>query len=404
MRGRALVRKERGATITIVAVSLVAMLSMMALAIDIGYLFKGRNDAQRAADAAALAGASAFRDFPDPNQTSTQTEAHDRAMEYASRNSVLGTPIDTSSEVTVTLFPADRKVRVIIQRASVGLWFAKIFGLNSTSLAAKAAAHVSTATTTTDCVKPVAIRDLWNEVNTTTQDVNADRIWNWDQATQEQWVFDAGSGDSYDPGTTGYGSGWRNGFGTGTANRKDGDYGRRALIMDVDPSNATPTSYYQSWGFLNDSTNEGADTLAWRTLNCDPRGVSLNQEVRALNGGKIGQTTKAWDDLANEDPGLYWDDNTNAPAGTTNAPGGDWTKSSRVMTIMLFSPAEVGTNNSNNFHAANLARFFLEKRACGPKGGVGTCKAPVTARFLGFVPGTGEGPQGSLVMKLQLIE
>src|SRR5215469_2562152 len=51
---------ETGATLFILAGSMVMMLGISALAIDVGTFYLARNEAQRAADAAALAGASMF--------------------------------------------------------------------------------------------------------------------------------------------------------------------------------------------------------------------------------------------------------------------------------------------------------------------------------------------------------
>jgi len=49
--------RERGATMAIVAISLVAIIAMAALSIDVGTLYEAKAEAQRAADAAALAAA-----------------------------------------------------------------------------------------------------------------------------------------------------------------------------------------------------------------------------------------------------------------------------------------------------------------------------------------------------------
>ncbi len=48
---------QRGFTMAIVAISMVAIISMAALSIDIGTLYEAKAEAQRAADAAALAAA-----------------------------------------------------------------------------------------------------------------------------------------------------------------------------------------------------------------------------------------------------------------------------------------------------------------------------------------------------------
>lgn len=56
-------RTQRGATLVLVAVCLVALTGVGAVVIDLGMLLKARSDAQRAAEAGALAGASAFREY-----------------------------------------------------------------------------------------------------------------------------------------------------------------------------------------------------------------------------------------------------------------------------------------------------------------------------------------------------
>jgi len=53
-------RRERGVTILLVAVAMMALLAMAALAIDIVTLYVSEGEAQRVADAAALAGAKVF--------------------------------------------------------------------------------------------------------------------------------------------------------------------------------------------------------------------------------------------------------------------------------------------------------------------------------------------------------
>jgi len=73
---------ERGQTIILVAISLVSLLAMAALAIDIVTLYAARSEMQRAADAAALAGAKAIADsgittllLADPNFATVQSWA-----------------------------------------------------------------------------------------------------------------------------------------------------------------------------------------------------------------------------------------------------------------------------------------------------------------------------------------
>ncbi|WP_233862519.1 TadG family pilus assembly protein [Paraburkholderia adhaesiva] len=67
--------KQKGAVAVTVALSMVAMLSFAALAIDIGNLMVARNELQNAADAAALAGAGCLKPRSEcGNSTATQPD------------------------------------------------------------------------------------------------------------------------------------------------------------------------------------------------------------------------------------------------------------------------------------------------------------------------------------------
>src|SRR5712692_10818918 len=78
---------ERGQTIVLVAVALVSLLGMAALAIDVVTLYVARSEMQRAADAAALAGAKAFVDSGVTTDPTRQTLAQD--MANATINSIV---------------------------------------------------------------------------------------------------------------------------------------------------------------------------------------------------------------------------------------------------------------------------------------------------------------------------
>src|SRR5713226_8847731 len=91
--------EERGQTIVLVAIALVSLLGMAALAIDVTTLYVARGEMQRAADAAALAGAKAFVDSgvtTDPTNATRQTLAQDMANATISsmvqQNKIAGAP------------------------------------------------------------------------------------------------------------------------------------------------------------------------------------------------------------------------------------------------------------------------------------------------------------------------
>ncbi len=85
---RRTVGNRRGAALAIVAVSLVVILGMGALVVDMGMLMKQREDAQRAADAAALAGASAF--IRTTRRSMPWIEPRDSRLRHLARNYVGG--------------------------------------------------------------------------------------------------------------------------------------------------------------------------------------------------------------------------------------------------------------------------------------------------------------------------
>ena len=80
---------ERGATIVFVSLAVAALLSIVALAVDVGMLYTARGEAQRAADAAALSGAQAgFIDSPGDEQL-----ARNEAARIGNQNRVQDRPV-----------------------------------------------------------------------------------------------------------------------------------------------------------------------------------------------------------------------------------------------------------------------------------------------------------------------
>ncbi len=168
-RLKALWANEDGSAMALVAISLTALVSLMALGIDVGMLFNARSEAQRAADSAALAGASAFLDYPAKE---APKPAQERAVEYAVQNEIRNVAI-REDEVAVFVNVDSATVTVRVHRDGVSTWFARIFGRTDVPIGAQATAQASNAGTA-QCVKPFAVPDLWEE---TTDDTNRNRIW-----------------------------------------------------------------------------------------------------------------------------------------------------------------------------------------------------------------------------------
>ena len=171
-------QKERGQTILLVAISLVTLLGMTALAIDVVTLYVSRAEAQRAADAAALAGAKMLVDTgltTDPcNSTlasAAQTLAMNQAMLVAAQNNVSGQaptatvtfPNGTGTTSCPNSFGINPQVKVVVQRTGLPTFFSRIWGSALGSVSASAVAEGynpsgSAGLNTTGSVIPISPR------------------------------------------------------------------------------------------------------------------------------------------------------------------------------------------------------------------------------------------------------
>ena len=160
-------RTERGATLLIVAASLVAFLLLAGLAIDLVALYLGRSEAQRAADAGALAGAQqfVFSGFftGAVTQGAVTTLATNSATAAAEQNKVGGQTL-TTSDITVPALDFSRAGNPLITvqvSKSLPTFFMKIFGVNSVTIGTTATAEAYDPGGTTggptfcaSCLKP----------------------------------------------------------------------------------------------------------------------------------------------------------------------------------------------------------------------------------------------------------
>jgi len=396
------IRGERGATLVFVAVSVGALFGFLALAIDLGMMFVARNDAQRAADAAALAGASAFLDFSTADAV---TPARDRAMEYALRNTFQNGPID-SSEVTIRVVPESSKVGVAIQRDSVPTLFARTLGMRWVPIGAYAEAEAVSAGAAR-CLKPFAVPDIWQDTN---GDTNLNRIWD----ENEVWTYGDAPGDVYAPFSgpgglpteTGYGSSWRD-LTTGLA----GDLGRQIKIKITDPQDVAAPSpgIFLPWRLPPDGDGEtcsrgggggtndaGAATYRNNICTCNTADIQLGTEYPIEPGNMVGPTWQGVGELIDSDPNAVWDEATQSVQNSTYGSG--WMESPRVIRIALFAPGELVGSGMQTIRFNNFALMFIESQP--------QMRDPVTGRFLYYVNGTGSPGEttGSLVKTLKLVK
>ncbi len=434
-----LVRNRRGSTLAMMAVLLFGMLALSALDIDLASLRDARGEAQRAADAIALAGASAFYDLPQGDAKATK-EATDRALTTARKNMVRGdtlyvndstvvdltnqyppgtilnggkvrtvTAVHGATRITMNILPAvdSQKVRVWVRKDGVGTFFAGLLGKPFSSVTAKSAAWAANSGPTVNCLKPFLIPDMWFESDKATQDKNSNNYMEPDATTNgnkvtpgEQWFYQptdaAGDGGAtgdyyapYDPNVTnpprpqtGYGSNFRG---------LTGDVGLRILFKPQTGNNQRQGNSYFT---LDGPESNLRDDIKFGCIS-----AGVGDEPNWSQGSATGQARQGMDYLINQDPGATWNPSTNQIENSAFP----LYQSPRVIIVGLMHPKYIKGNSQNvkpdaGATYSNFARLFLDI----PPGKNTDNLAGV---FLGFAPGGGGGNvAGSLVRRLQLIE
>ena len=157
-------RDERGVAIMYVAVFLLSSLWLVSLAIDMGKLMTTKTELQKAADSAALAGASAI----DPaTGTLTQATARTRAVVAGGANTALRETaepvvIDPNADVDFPVIGGNtRLVKVTVHRDAANgnpmtTIFARSLGINSLDVHANATAEAAALVKDCDKLLPFA--------------------------------------------------------------------------------------------------------------------------------------------------------------------------------------------------------------------------------------------------------
>jgi hypothetical protein len=426
-RRRRLNGRRPGAVLVLVAVSLVGLVAVTALAIDIGMLYSARGEAQRTADAAALAGASAFIDFdPQLHPAEAYAAAESRAYDFATRQTLMGEAV-INAEVTPQIVMDSQKVRVYVRRQTIPLLFARIFGLNLGSVSAVAAAEAVYAGSS-NCIKPLAIPDMWH-LGDPTQDLytrgNDPPIWDFDAhlfpehlpqdaptcriqgqrriCDPEVWSIDG----SYDADTHGYASGYRDGVPDYQGRTYTEDEGRRVPLKVNNPQGSTAPSYFFPWrqpgstggkdyeealkGCVDGSFNIG------QTVDLDVNGVQTEP------GNMIGPTRKGIDDMISRDPGAHWVENADGTGYIAGSSFANPLASPRVIVVALINPMDIASG-MNTMRFVNFARFFLEDPAVVYPHVNPNHQAPITGRLMKYASGQSGPEEGTLIKRLRLIE
>lgn len=317
---------ERGSTMIMVTVSIVACFAFAVLAIDGAILMATRTQLHNAADAAALAGATGLID-------GDQTVATERAIDFAAYNEAFQ---NTSQPVIIDAsdvsFPQPDVIRVQTHRTSatgdpLRTFFMKVINPasdNTADMTAVAAARIYDVCASR-CLKPWAIPDRH-------EDLDGNGVWD--------------PGEAYDPDVTGY--------------RAPIDVGA-SVILKVGDSHTTiePGIFYPiDFPPLNNPDGEkpltgGSWYREW-IAGCSPYVVGIGDELQLEPGNMVGPTTHGMEDLIAQDPGAYWD----GSAGTVK--GSAYGVSPRVGLVPMFDPQLPPTSGRNYVTVTKIGAFFIE--------------------------------------------
>jgi len=147
---------ERGATVVIVAMLMVAMLICAAFAVDFGSWYARAEKLQNAADAAALAGAVSY------SQDGDESAAADHASEILRQNGVDSNDGDINIAIT---FPSSTEVAVEVLDTDVALFFSRIIRTDAMNIQRDAIARQDRCAAT--CAQTIPIPRPLSEIDIT---------------------------------------------------------------------------------------------------------------------------------------------------------------------------------------------------------------------------------------------
>lgn len=316
-RRTSLARSQEGSVLVLVAFSLVVLLGMTALAIDLGMLFTGRSEAQRAADAGAHAGAGVFLIAPGD-----EALAREQARTLAESNPVRRGTLEVRDE-DIDVIMDSLKVRVRVYRTQargnpVATLFARVLGIPSVDISAVAAAQ-AWPSAGVNCVLPLIMPDRWS--------LTPPYSYEWPGAGD---TFDPDEGHFYKPWSAGGGSDPPpTGYGTS-------DRGWRIQITMGDPNESPQPGFY--YPIRLPGAQGGADFRAAVRDCWDPDAVyEQGMEVIKEPGNMIGPTLQGFRDLIAQDPDAIWNETKNC---VTDQNGNECRGSERIRPMLMFNPED----------------------------------------------------------------
>jgi len=345
-RFQRLQRDQSGMSYVFIGLSMMAFISASMLAIDVGMLMTARSQAQNAADAGALAGATALV-YDNWTDRTPSGPAVTSALAASMSNKVMSKDVSVKpADVEFLNDPAGEpnRVKVTVYRTAargnpLPTMIAKYFGMATADIAATATAEASAANAMT-CVKPFTIPDKWQEKQTPP----------WDGTDTYDAFNNKGvplaNPDIYipadQPGYTGY--------------NQESERGQRLEIRAATGNNITVSFYFSL--ALGKPPITGGSEYDWNIANCNTTSYYWGDILQSEPGAMAGPTISGADLLIAKDPGAYWDNSTNTVRGSA------YGHSPRTFPIPLYDPIYYDSGKRNgrtaDLKTANWIGFFLE--------------------------------------------
>ena len=337
------VSNERGAILALMALLMIIFLGLAALAVDLGMLYVARGEAQRAADAAAHAGAGHLQqNFGD------EAGAREVAVQVGALNQIRGQPAQIDPQEDIDIPAGEGLVRVRARRIAergnaVGTLFAAAIGFRTMDIGASGAARVWPATAS-DCVLPLALPDRW-----CTSPDGMGGCAEYSDGLESGQSFDANAGHYYepwlDPATQEPNPEW-----TGYS---DANFGDPLIIKPQGPQGSPQPGWYYAFRLPGSSgANDFRNSISGCMTGDEEWGVG--DIVYTEQGNMVGPTSQGFNDVLNEYPDAYWDTSTNRPGGNPDHIAG------RTRPIALFDPTQPPSGGTSPFEIANFAAVFIE--------------------------------------------
>ncbi len=332
---KGVLRDEKGATMIMVAVAIVAIFSFAVLTIDLSLIQLAKNQLQNAADAAALGGALALFQSEGDQDVATAEAIRIAGLNVAVQD-VQRSVVISAADVT---FPGTDSVTVTTHRTKasgdpVGLYFLKVIEPlleNKGEVRARATATVS-CVSGTDCLRPFCPPDRWDDADGDEfwdpedeyNDLNGNGIWDPGEPLTEDHngngVWDPA--EFYDPEITGY--------------KAPDDIGVQVTLKLRNSNFEFRAGWYYAirFGPINtgDPVHSGADPYREWIIGCEPFIVSIGDLLELESGVMQGPTVQGLGDLINQDPTAAWDPATGTVINSA------FPTSPRIIKVCAFDP------------------------------------------------------------------